>query len=66
MCAATTLRRDGSPPFLEALHRRTGRSVVVLVDEYDKPILDALDEPERATANLDDLRAALYGTLKSL
>ena len=48
---------------LETLHRRTGRRVVVLVDEYDKPILDALDEPERARANRDDLRG-LYGTLK--
>ena len=48
---------------LETLHRRTGRRVVVLVDEYDKPILDALDDAERARANRDDLRG-LYGTLK--
>ena len=31
---------------LGALHRRTGQRVVVLVDEYDKPILDALDLAE--------------------
>ena len=30
---------------LAALHRHTGQRVVVLVDEYDKPILDALDVP---------------------
>ena len=30
---------------LRELHRRTGRRVVVLVDEYDKPILDAIDSP---------------------
>ena len=48
---------------LETLHRRTGRRVVVLVDEYDKPILDALDDAERAKANRDDLRG-LYGALK--
>ena len=36
----------------------------MLVDEYDKPILDALDEPETAKANRDDLRG-LYGTLKA-
>ncbi|MDE0626324.1 MAG: AAA family ATPase, partial [Bryobacterales bacterium] len=30
---------------LRALHRQTGRQVAVLVDEYDKPILDALEEP---------------------
>ena len=49
---------------LAALHRREGRRVVVLIDEYDKPILDALDEPALARANRDDLRG-LYGTLKT-
>ena len=49
---------------LEALHRHTGRPVVVLVDEYDKPILDALDSPEVARANRDYL-LGLYGTIKS-
>ena len=48
---------------LEALHERTGRRVVVLVDEYDKPILDALDLPEVARANRDFLRG-LYSTIK--
>ena len=28
---------------LETVHRQTGRRAVVLVDEYDKPILDVLD-----------------------
>ena len=49
---------------LEALHQRTGRRVAVLVDEYDKPILDALDVPEVARANRDYLRG-LYSTIKS-
>ncbi len=49
---------------LETLHRRSGRRVVVLVDEYDKPILDAIDEPQLAETNRDDLRG-LYGTLKA-
>ena len=62
---------------IERLHERTGERVVVLVDEYDKPILNALEGPARAederaarpaadaqaTANRDDLRG-LYGTLK--
>ena len=48
---------------LAALHRQSGRRVVVLVDEYDKPILDAVDDPETARANRDDLRG-LYGTIK--
>ena len=49
---------------LRELHERTGQRVVVLVDEYDKPILDALDTPDVAAANRDFLRA-LYGTVKS-
>ena len=63
---------------LEALHERTRERVVVLVDEYDKPILNALEGSApsngrgethaaaanaQATANRDDLRG-LYGTLK--
>ena len=59
--AATVPRRFAR--LLAALHRQAGRRVVVLVDEYDKPILDALDEPDVAKANRDDLRG-LYGTIK--
>ena len=33
------------------------------MDEYDKPILDALSKPEVARANRDFLRG-LYGTIK--
>ena len=48
---------------LEALHRQSGQPVAVLVDEYDKPILDALDAPEVARANRDFLRG-LYAVVK--
>ena len=48
---------------LEALHAEAGQPVAVLVDEYDKPILDALEEPEVARANRDYLRG-LYATIK--
>ena len=48
---------------LEALHDEVGQPVAVLVDEYDKPILDALEEPEIARANRDYLRG-LYATIK--
>ena len=48
---------------LEMLHERTGERVVVLVDEYDKPILDALEDPDLARANRNYLRG-LYSTLK--
>ena len=48
---------------IRALHRRNGLGVVVLVDEYDKPILDAVGAPDIARANRDFLRG-LYGTVK--
>ena len=48
---------------IRRLHRRSGHGVVVLVDEYDKPILDALEEPEVARANRDFLRG-LYAVFK--
>ena len=48
---------------LAALHRETGQRVAVLVDEYDKPILDALTVPDVARANRDFLRG-LYSVVK--
>ena len=48
---------------VRALHEKTGERVVVLVDEYDKPILDALATPALAVANRATLRG-LYSTVK--
>ena len=48
---------------LRTVHARAGQRVAVLVDEYDKPILDALETPEVARANRDYLRG-LYGVIK--
>ncbi len=50
---------------LVRLHSKTGRRVVVLVDEYDKPILDALGAPEIAEANRDRL-ASVFSVVKDL
>ena len=61
--------RPARPPpvrfrrLIEASSERAGQRAVVLVDEYDKPILDALEAPEVARANRDFLRG-LYGTVK--
>ena len=49
---------------IRKLRRETGERVVVLVDEYDKPILDALHVPPVACANRDLLRE-LYATIKA-
>ena len=48
---------------IEALHRQAGHPVAVLIDEYDKLILDALEAPEIARANRDFLRG-LYAVVK--
>ena len=60
-------RHDTGPErlahLLRMLHRRNARRVAVLVDEYDKPILDALEVPDVARANRDYLRG-LYSAIK--
>ena len=48
---------------LEQLHGASGERVAVLVDEYDKPILDALDRPEAARVNRDFLQG-VYAVIK--
>ena len=48
---------------LRTLHAHAGQRVAVLVDEYDKPILDVLEDRETARANRDYLRG-LYGVIK--
>ena len=66
--AAVAGRHDAAPArfrhLVQALHRQSGQRVVILVDEYDKPILEALDAPEVARANRDYLRG-LYSTIKA-
>ena len=65
--ASITAHFDSTPArfrhLIEVLHRHTGQRVVVLIDEYDKPILDALDTPAIARANRDYLRG-LYAVIK--
>ena len=48
---------------MKVFHERSGQRVVLLVDENDKPILDALAVPEVAWANRDFLHS-LYATTK--
>ncbi len=48
---------------LERAHAATGQRVVVLVDEYDKPILDHLTDPATARTMRDGLRN-LYSVIK--
>ena len=50
---------------IENAHAQTGRRVVVLVDEYDKPMLDAVDDEELLARNQQELRG-FYGVLKGV
>ena len=50
---------------IEGLYEKYGKTVVVLIDEYDKPILDHIDDIGLAEAIRKDLRG-FYGILKSL
>lgn len=49
---------------IKAAHEKTGRQVVVLIDEYDKPILDTLHIEERELEHRDML-SGFYSVLKS-
>ncbi|MBK8804594.1 MAG: ATP-binding protein [Fibrobacteres bacterium] len=49
---------------IERAHERSGKRVVVLVDEYDKPLLSVLSNPELLPEYKDSLKA-FYGVLKS-
>lgn len=46
-----------------ALHQKIGRKVVVLIDEYDKPITDFINRPTKANENRGVLKE-FYTTLK--
>ena len=51
--------------FIENLHKKYNQKVVVLVDEYDKPILDHINDAETAESNRMVIRG-FYGILKSM
>ncbi|MDR3088436.1 MAG: AAA family ATPase, partial [Desulfobulbaceae bacterium] len=63
-----TVTQDASVPdvfilLIQAVERKFGQRVVVLIDEYDKPILDNLSNDEIAHAMHDGLRD-LYSVIK--
>ncbi|MDE6027419.1 MAG: ATP-binding protein, partial [Muribaculaceae bacterium] len=50
---------------IESAYQKSGRKVVILVDEYDKPLLDIEDYPELFEKNQRILKS-FYGNLKSM
>ena len=49
---------------LEAAHNKTGRRAVVLIDEYDKPILDVLDLNQQLEDRHRNMLKAFYSVFK--
>ncbi len=49
---------------ISMLYLKTGKQVVVLVDEYEKPILDKIDDLDQANA-MREVLYTFYGALKS-
>ena len=64
-----TITRKGIKSQLDELvrklYQKTGQQVVLLIDEYDKPIVDFLAKPDQARQNKDIL-GNFYGVIKSL
>ncbi|MDR0912788.1 MAG: ATP-binding protein [Methanobrevibacter sp.] len=49
---------------LEKIHIKTGNEVVILIDEYDRPVLDTMHDKNLSKMNLE-LIADFYGVIKS-
>jgi len=49
---------------IKAAYEQTGQKVVVLVDEYDKPLINTIDDPT-ANKEIRTLLKSFYGVLKS-
>lgn len=50
---------------ISTAHRLTGKKVIILVDEYDKPLIDTIDYPELQERYRNQLRG-IYGNLKKM
>jgi hypothetical protein len=62
-CEATSIAGRFAELIIRA-HEAGGRRVVILVDEYDKPILDSIEHPERIAVLREGLKN-LYSTMKT-
>ena len=58
------LYSDQFDNLIQDLHAKTGKRVVILIDEYDKPILDAITDTKIAQDIRDVLRS-FYSCIKS-
>ena len=56
--------REKFAELIEKIYEKTHQKVVILIDEYDKPIVDYIDDIEKANNNREILRD-FFGVLKS-
>ncbi|MCL2058626.1 MAG: ATP-binding protein [Oscillospiraceae bacterium] len=63
--ATDAIPSDAFKRLIRNLHSKYNQKVAVLIDEYDKPILDHIDKTEMADANRRVIRG-FYGILKSM
>jgi hypothetical protein len=61
---SNTFVKDKFFELIKKISVKTQQKVVILIDEYDKPIVDYIDEIERATKNREVLKE-FFGVLKS-
>lgn len=54
---------DRFSEFIKTAHEKTGLRAVILIDEYDKPLLNAIDNPELVDAFRKILKS-FYGVIK--
>ena len=54
---------DRFSDLVKSAHKKTGEQVVILVDEYDKPLLNAVDD-EKLVENFRQILKSFYGIIK--
>jgi hypothetical protein len=59
-----TFVKDRFAELIKKIYEKTQQKVVVLIDEYDKPIVDHIDESKKATKNREILQE-FFGALNS-
>lgn len=70
-CSQYEVTAEGESPsvrfknLITTLFKKTGKKVVILVDEYDKPLLQNMEKEELQVQMRDELKA-FYGILKPL
>jgi hypothetical protein len=58
------LLKDNFAKLIKSMHDKTGKKLVILIDEYDKPIIDNINDYNIADGNRKVLNN-FYGVLKS-